>query len=209
MPSEYAFRITYTNDWIGLVLTHNHVLRVGLADGEPAPAIGADLADINLITKGVGGIGGSVAADAALGAYLTAFCGLYGDETVVTSAILSYYPTGIGGLFNYVAGADFTDVATYPNQVGNNVADSDPAQQATFTFVDGRGKTGRMILQETVGDGVTQSAYASLLAHQAAYVDYVLGSTSIVRSVDNTRPVAFKRWSQTKNEATYNRRFRQ
>lgn len=205
---EYAFNINYDVTINSLTLNHNHRLRVALADGEPDPSVGTDLADINLRTRGSGGSTGSTPADAGLGEYLQAMCSQFATDMVINAAALTYYPYGIGASGIYVGAADLTDSVAYPQLVGDALSGSAiVAQGAIYTMYNSLGSTTKLALMETRSASNQYDGLADLDTDETEYVTYIIGSTSIVGGVNESYPIAFKVLSTSQNETLVYKRF--
>ena len=204
----YAVEINYDTTINSLTLNHTHRVRVALADAEPDPAVGTDLADINLRTRGTGASQGSTPADAGIGDYLQAMCSQYTNSMVINSAALSYYPYGLGASGIYVGAADLTDSVAYPQLTGDALSGSlIVAQGAYYVMFNSLGRTTKLYLMETRSSSNLYNGIEDLDTDETEFASYIVGSTSIVAGVNDSYPIAFKVLSTSQNEDLVYKRF--
>ena len=208
MPDPiYAFQIMYSINIAGTVLIHNHRIGAKLADAEPAPITGTPLSDINLATRGVANLEGSISALTGLSSYLAVFGGIYGAEMNVLNAALVHYPAGLGGSFIYIAPADLTDAVNF-NPIGTLPFPCMATQQVIVSMFDNRGRISKMVLMETPYDATTRRSASELTVEQLLYVNNLSNEFSTTRGAESSSLLSMKVWNNTQNESTYRARYR-
>jgi hypothetical protein len=204
----YAFNINYDVPIGGLTLNHQHRIRVVLADGQDDPEVGTALSDIQLRTRGVGAVQGSVDADVGLGEYLSAMMSQFDATVNINAVALTFYPFGLSGSGIYASAADLSDGVSFPQLVGDALAGTPiTAQGSVYTYVGSHGAMSKLVLMETNSLTNLYNGYSSLTTDEEEYVDYLLSSLCIVAGVQDSYPIAFNILSTSQNEALYPKRF--
>jgi hypothetical protein len=111
-------------------------------------------------------------------------------------------------MFLYVSAADLTNTTAYPTLQGQEAGESEETQQVSLSLIDSRGKISRLQYNEVDTNVLSQPSYQDLSSTQQALVDYIVGPDSILRGKLNSTFVQLKRWSNTRNEALYRKRYR-
>lgn len=206
--NNYLMEINYNVAIGNLTLAHSHRFRVKMDNTNPNPSIGTSADNIQVVTNGTGGTEGSTSLSAGLANYLGFYCGMFGSEMSITSAILIYYQFGLSGQGINLSSIDLSDPAFTGVLAGTNANTCKEAQQLTATFYDGRGKVSRLTYLEVSQDGNVQYGAGNLPTAPDALNNFITGSNGIVRGVDDSKLFSPKLYSYGENEAIWRKRYR-
>lgn len=185
----YEVEIKYTVD----SLKHVHRLNTSIA---VTPAVGEDVANIDLLTK----VAGSVNLDTAVNAYVNLIKANYHTSVTFDSYDLYQYQannvprkwlaTALLGIAGTAAGSPV------------------PAESTIWTFRTQNGGSMRLVHLETSFDSNLRESYASLGPSSQAFMDSVVADTNWILARDDSYPIVQLNRVLGQNERVFRKRYR-